>query len=228
MPAMADLGSAQLSLPHIAPRKVLQDGEPDFYDDAQPDGQLMDLDWASELRSAPGMEPVMTAGALLSPDSSMPADHLFTALLHHKLLQDLTCLFDRPARQLHALVAFGSDVCGHGGLVHGGMSATVMDETFGALVYMLKRAGELGDGPAFTAHLEVDYKKPLPAPSSVVCTARVLSVEGRKIWLAAEVLDRPGGTLFAQGKALFLTMKPARAADPTSPKSVAPAAVAQR
>ncbi len=36
----------------------------------------MELGWAAELRDAPGVEPVMTAGALLSPDSSMPADHL--------------------------------------------------------------------------------------------------------------------------------------------------------
>ena len=39
----------------------------------------MELDWAAELRSQPGMERVMTAGALLSPDSKMPADHLVSA-----------------------------------------------------------------------------------------------------------------------------------------------------
>lgn len=38
----------------------------------------------------------------------------------------------------------------------------VMDETLGALVYMLKRSGQLGDGPAFTARLEVDYRKVSP------------------------------------------------------------------
>ncbi len=39
----------------------------------------MELDWAAELRAQPGMERVMTAGALLSPDSKMPADHLVSA-----------------------------------------------------------------------------------------------------------------------------------------------------
>lgn len=47
---------------------------------AHDDGQLMELDWAAELRSQPGMERVMTAGALLSPDSKMPADHLVSAV----------------------------------------------------------------------------------------------------------------------------------------------------
>jgi len=43
--------------------------------------------------------------------------------------------------------------------VHGGLSAMIVDEALGALVYLLKREEVLGPGPAFTAHLGVDYKK---------------------------------------------------------------------
>ncbi len=39
-----------------------------------------------------------------------------------------------------------------------GLTAAVIDETLGGLIYMLKRNGELPPGPAFTVHLEVDYK----------------------------------------------------------------------
>ncbi len=35
----------------------------------------------------------------------------------------------------------------------------IIDEALGVLVYMLKRDTVLGPGPAFTAHLGVDYKK---------------------------------------------------------------------
>ena len=35
----------------------------------------------------------------------------------------------------------------------------IIDEALGALVYLLKRDEVLGPGPAFTAHLGVDYKK---------------------------------------------------------------------
>ena len=45
------------------------------------------------------------------------------------------------------------------GIVHGGLSAMIIDEALGALVYLLKREEVLGPGPAFTAHLGVDYKK---------------------------------------------------------------------
>jgi hypothetical protein len=33
------------------------------------------------------------------------------------------------------------------------------------------------------------------------------SINGRKAWVLAEVLDRPGGTLYAIGKALFVIPK---------------------
>ena len=45
------------------------------------------------------------------------------------------------------------------GIVHGGLTAMIIDEALGALIYLLKREAVLGPGPAFTAHLEVDYKK---------------------------------------------------------------------
>lgn len=44
------------------------------------------------------------------------------------------------------------------GILHGGMSAMIIDETLGALVYVLKRDGVIGAGPAFTAHLGASYQ----------------------------------------------------------------------
>ena len=55
--------------------------------------------------------------------------------------------------------------------------------TAGGLVFSLKKNNKLGPGPAFTVRLEVDYKKPIPAESEIVCTAKVDSVEGRKVSL---------------------------------------------
>ena len=69
----------------------------------------------------------------------------------------------------------------------------------------MKKLGLLGEGPALTAHLEVDFKRPLPVNIVVCCTATVLSIEGRKFWVHAEMLDKPGGVVFASGKALYVT-----------------------
>jgi acyl-CoA thioesterase FadM len=56
----------------------------------------------------------------------------------------------------------------------------------------------------FTARLEVDYKAPLPAESTVVCRAAVQSFEGRKLWLDAEVADPDSGLVYARSKSLFV------------------------
>jgi hypothetical protein len=53
----------------------------------------------------------------------------------------------------------------------------------------------------------VAYKAPVPAATSLVCTASLQSLDGRKAWVLAEVLDQPGGMLYATGKALFVIPK---------------------
>lgn len=54
----------------------------------------------------------------------------------------------------------------------------------------------------------MSYKAPIPASTSLVCTASLQSLDGRKAWVLAEVSDRPlGGTLYATGKALFVIPK---------------------
>ena len=51
---------------------------------------------------------------------------------------------------------------------------------------------------------QVDYRAPLPAGVHVLCAARLESTEGRKAWVRAEVLPRPGGAPYAVGRALFV------------------------
>ena len=75
------------------------------------------------------------------------------------------------------LISSSTQNCRHDrGIVHGGLSAMIIDEALGVLVYMLKRDSVLGPGPAFTAHLGVDYKKVWPcavvAPISPAVSCR--------------------------------------------------------
>ncbi|CAL8467714.1 g7252 [Coccomyxa elongata] len=151
--------------------------------------------------------PVLTAGALVGGDSELPPDHLFSTLLQTGLLHDMLCLYNSEQRHFHTLVTLGPNVCGHPRITHGGMTAAIIDETLGGLNYVLKREGIVPHGPSFTVHLEVAYKAPVPASTSLLCTASLQSLEGRKAWVLAEVLDRPGGTLYATGKALFVIPK---------------------
>ena len=79
-----------------------------------------------------------------------------------------------------------------------------MDETFGGVVYILKREGVIASGPSYTVHLEVDYKKPVPASSIICCTATVTNNQGRKTWAEAAVEVRQHSTVSAHGQIIAL------------------------
>ena len=70
----------------------------------------------------------------------------------------------------------------------GGLTAAIIDESYGGLLFALKKAGALSFwGPAYTVHLEVAYKSKIAAGRTVLCTCEVESAEGRKVWMKATV-----------------------------------------
>ncbi len=81
------------------------------------------------------------------------------------------------------------------GLAHGGVVAAAMDEGMGFLLYLIA-------SPAVTAHLEVDYRRPVPVGSRLELAGEVDRVEGRKIF--ARMTGSVGGEVAVEGKALFL------------------------
>ncbi|MGY2083696.1 PaaI family thioesterase [Blastococcus sp. SYSU DS0539] len=89
--------------------------------------------------------------------------------------------------------------------VHGGMSALFMDQLLGSAA---GAAGLWG----MTAHLELDYRGPLPLETPLVFRARVESTAGRKaviagtIALAAEP-DRP----LVEARGIFVMPRPEKA-----------------
>lgn len=89
---------------------------------------------------------------------------------------------------------------GISGYVHGGIIATLLDETMSKAV----RARGLH---AMTRHMEVDYQRPVPSGSPVRLEGRVVRSEGRKHWTEATILDAQR-TALAHGKGLFVEVRP--------------------
>ncbi|HEY2857370.1 MAG TPA: PaaI family thioesterase [Terracidiphilus sp.] len=87
------------------------------------------------------------------------------------------------------------------GYVHGGIIATLLDETMSKAV----RAHGL---VAMTRHMEVDYRLPVPSTEEIRLEGRVTRNEGRKHWTEANLLDANGHVL-AHGKGLFIEVRPA-------------------
>ncbi|MCP5026029.1 MAG: PaaI family thioesterase [Actinomycetia bacterium] len=88
---------------------------------------------------------------------------------------------------------------GHAGppnRVHGGVVASLIDETMGALNRSHGRR-------AFTASLTVDYRAPAPIDEPLEFRATTVSHEGRKIVLSC-VGTTTDGTVFCESKGLFI------------------------
>ena len=86
------------------------------------------------------------------------------------------------------------------GFLHGGIIATLLDESMSKAV----RARGL---TAMTRHMEIDYRRPVPSGVPIRMESKVVRSEGRKHWAEANILDN-NGTALAQGKGLFVEVKP--------------------
>lgn len=104
------------------------------------------------------------------------------------------------------LAYLGPALCGHPGIVHGGLLATLLDEGLARACFPA-----LPNKVGVTASLKIDYKVPCPADSYVVLKARTTKVEGRKAWVEGwiEVLGEGDGegVKLVTAEALFIEPK---------------------
>lgn len=83
------------------------------------------------------------------------------------------------------------------GLVHGGVSAMVLDHLLGTAVGVAGRVG-------LTASLTMSYRAPVPLGVLVVATAEYTRSEGRKSWAEGRIA-LPDGTVLVEATGLFIT-----------------------
>ncbi|MQY12910.1 hypothetical protein SRB5_30490 [Streptomyces sp. RB5] len=87
------------------------------------------------------------------------------------------------------------------GLAHGGVLATALDETLGALSWLLRTI-------AVTGRLETDFLRPVPVDTKLYLDAHVTGVDGRKIYSTATGrLGGPDGDIAVRADALFIEVK---------------------
>lgn len=84
------------------------------------------------------------------------------------------------------------------GIAHGGAVATVLDDLFGFLLY---RTGQ----PAVTRSLTVEYLSPVHLGVSYELAAKIVDMEGRRLFVEAEVTD-PKERVVARATAIFVVV----------------------
>jgi acyl-coenzyme A thioesterase PaaI-like protein len=107
------------------------------------------------------------------------------------------------------IMYLGPALCGHPGIVHGGLLATMLDEGLARACFDV-----LPNKIGVTASLKIDYRVPCPAGSYVVLKAYTQKVEGRKAWVKGwiELLGEEDaeGTKVVEAEALFIEPKGAK------------------
>lgn len=77
-----------------------------------------------------------------------------------------------------ALFYLGPQLCGHPGIIHGGLLATLLDEGLARCCFPA-----LPSGVGVTASLKIDYRQPVRAEGFFVLRAETYQVQGRKAWV---------------------------------------------
>jgi uncharacterized protein (TIGR00369 family) len=88
---------------------------------------------------------------------------------------------------------------GHPGYLHGGIIATLLDET-------MSKAARARGLTAMTRQMEIDYLRPVPSGAPLHMEGSIVRSEGRKHWTEAKILNAKG-TALAEGKGLFVEVR---------------------
>lgn len=108
----------------------------------------------------------------------------------------------RDGAELYVVAHLGRDLCGHDGIVHGGLLATILDEALARCCFPA-----LPNKIGVTANLNVNYRRPTRADQLVVVRCATTKVEGRKAWVEGSIATLPAsgpGETLVEASALFI------------------------
>ncbi|KAF2145330.1 uncharacterized protein K452DRAFT_118487 [Aplosporella prunicola CBS 121167] len=131
-------------------------------------------------------------------------------LLGHDMLGVPPLAFVAPdGSRLVALHHLGPALCGHPGIVHGGLLATLLDEGLARCCFPA-----LPNKVGLTASLNISYKAPCRAGQWVVLRAETTKVEGRKAWVRGRLESIPNEgeepVVMVEAEALFIEPRQAK------------------
>jgi len=84
--------------------------------------------------------------------------------------------------------------CGVDTVVHGGIQATMLDETMGVAA-QLGLGDNAGNAPCVTAEMQLAYRRPVPIADEVVVRARLREVDGRDLYVEGAIVGAGGELL---------------------------------
>lgn len=114
------------------------------------------------------------------------ADNPHGLQLRFRMLED--------GRTVETILRPAGHLAGVDGVLHGGIQSTVLDEVMGvAAQYALPDGASRA--PCVTAELSVRFLRPVPMDGEVVARAQVVRVDGRDLYVHAEIVAADGAEL---------------------------------
>ncbi len=130
---------------------------------------------------------------LLKPN---PSNHCFACGGSNARGMQLTFEQDDQARRIRGMFRIGADFQGGAGFVHGGIVATLLDEA-------MAKVNRFQSDYAVTAHLAVDYLKPVPVDEDLIVDGWETERNGRNLTRQGEIRDS-AGVVLARGEGRFV------------------------
>ncbi|KAL8292674.1 hypothetical protein RQP46_001286 [Phenoliferia psychrophenolica] len=96
----------------------------------------------------------------------------------------------RDQKESIFVIHVGGGMCGHEGIVHGGLLATILDESLARTAFY-----SLPNQIGVTATLGLKYKKPTFANQYLVVRTETVDVKGRKVWVKGHIETLEGERL---------------------------------
>ncbi|KAI8982246.1 HotDog domain-containing protein [Mycotypha africana] len=134
------------------------------------------LDLVQSLRESDDWEEIVAYDHL--SESAKSHSLTATSLRQPHLIERRPLKFYNKDKTKCVMIAhLGPNLCGHDGIIHGGLAATLLDEmlAYVTIPHLPTRTG-------FTANLNVNYRKPIVSNQWVVIRGEFERTEGRKAW----------------------------------------------
>lgn len=197
--------------------------------------RLSAIPWAAKLINDERWTPVEASNRVPKPtgEDSFFAETLDTG----RTIQTMLILKpakkdegDMVYKELRIIANLGDGLNGYPQVLHGGFAATLLDEACGGLIQynvfdkmerlgsqygmtyltacrLFRRSGRLLGSDNAVIDLNTVYKKPVPVPGPVLCTAKIERQDGRKVFVRATLEDGKG-TVYTTAQSLFIEVKP--------------------
>ncbi|KAG1452792.1 hypothetical protein G6F56_007729 [Rhizopus delemar] len=110
--------------------------------------------------------------------------------------------YNKSYTEITIIVHLGKNICGHDGIIHGGLSATLLDEALAAVALPA-----LPKNFGFTANLNINYRKPIMSDQWVVVRSRLDKLEERKAFVSAHIESLEDQAVLTEATSLYISPK---------------------